>query len=84
MAAYRNAGIPRRPSIGNGSSAPPIARTASINSPNLPRAQQLIEVSRGFNEGRVVPEEARSAENTTPTSIEEFSEVFAKAYVGEG
>ncbi|MDP2577668.1 MAG: NAD(P)H-binding protein [Candidatus Palauibacterales bacterium] len=47
-------------------------------------AQQLIEVSRGFNEGRVVPEEARSAENTTPTSIEEFSEVFAKAYVGEG
>jgi hypothetical protein len=39
-------------------------------------------MNRGFNEGAIKPTEARSAANTTPTSIEEFAKDFAKAYQG--
>ena len=42
---------------------------------------EMIEMYRGMNEGIVRPSEARSADNTTPTTIEEFAEtVFAPAY----
>src|SRR5579863_519251 len=44
----------------------------------------FIEMFRGFNEGTVVGLEKRSANNTTPTSIEVFAkEVFAPAYLGK-
>ncbi len=40
-----------------------------------------IEMERAFNEGRIRPTEARSAANTTPTTLEEFaSSVFAPAF----
>jgi uncharacterized protein YbjT (DUF2867 family) len=43
-------------------------------------AETYVEMSRGFNEGLIVPE-PRTAQNTTPTSLEEFAEkVFAPAY----
>jgi uncharacterized protein YbjT (DUF2867 family) len=43
-------------------------------------AETYVEMSRGFNEGLIVPE-PRTAQNTTPTSMEEFAEkVFAPAY----
>lgn len=42
---------------------------------------KMTEMYRGFNDGRVAPLEARSAANTTPTTIEEFAKtVFAPAY----
>ncbi len=45
----------------------------------------FIEMFQGLNEGIVVPTEARSVENTTPTSIETFvKEVFVPAYQGVG
>lgn len=44
-------------------------------------ADAFIEVYRGFNNGTIRPREARSARNTTPTTLEEeFSKVFAAAY----
>lgn len=44
-------------------------------------AAELVELARASNEGLLKPTEARSAENTTPTTIEEFAaEIFAPAY----
>jgi uncharacterized protein YbjT (DUF2867 family) len=43
-------------------------------------AVSMIELYRALNEGLVQPTAPRSAENTTPTSIEEFSRVFAAVY----
>lgn len=44
-------------------------------------AESFVEMARAFNEGRLRPVEARSAANTTPTTVEEFAEtVFAPAY----
>ncbi|MFN0151072.1 MAG: SDR family NAD(P)-dependent oxidoreductase [bacterium] len=44
-------------------------------------AATMIDLYRGFNEGRVAATEARSKENTTPTTIEEFAATtFAAAY----
>ncbi|MBI5419693.1 MAG: hypothetical protein HZA60_06370 [Deltaproteobacteria bacterium] len=41
----------------------------------------MIEMQRGFNEGRIRPTQARNPENTTPTTLEEFaSTIFARAY----
>lgn len=41
----------------------------------------MIEMARGFNEGRIAALEKRSSANTTPTSIEEFARtVFAPAF----
>lgn len=40
----------------------------------------LLEMYRGFNDGLVAGAEERSPENTTPTTLEEFSEAFAKVY----
>jgi len=43
-------------------------------------AASMIELYRALNEGRVQPTAPRAAENTTPTSIEEFARVFAAIY----
>jgi len=46
-------------------------------------AASFIEMFRGINDGIVVAAEARSAKNTTPTSIETFvRDVFVPAYQG--
>jgi uncharacterized protein YbjT (DUF2867 family) len=46
-------------------------------------ASYFTEMFQGFNEGIVVATEPRSAENTTPTSIESFvKDVFVPAYQG--
>jgi uncharacterized protein YbjT (DUF2867 family) len=48
-------------------------------------AAYFVELFRGLNDGIVVGEQARSASNTTPTSIEVFvKEVFSHAYQGIG
>ena len=45
-------------------------------------AKLIIEMWCGANEGLIVPLEARSARNTTPTSLESFVlEVFVPAYM---
>ena len=45
-------------------------------------AKLIIEMWEGANAGLIVPQEARSARNTTTTSLESFvSEVFAPAYM---
>jgi uncharacterized protein YbjT (DUF2867 family) len=47
-------------------------------------AAMFIEMYKAFNEGVVAAQERRSAENTTPTSLEKFvQEVFAPAYQGK-
>ncbi len=40
----------------------------------------FIEMNKGFNDGHIKGEEPRSAENTTQTSVEDFSQVFAAAF----
>jgi len=46
-------------------------------------AAAFIEMFQGMNDGIVAGLEPRSAENTTPTSIETFvKDVFAPAYQG--
>jgi uncharacterized protein YbjT (DUF2867 family) len=43
--------------------------------------QLLIEMWDGANAGRIVPQQARSPKNTTPTTLESFvTDVFAPAY----
>jgi uncharacterized protein YbjT (DUF2867 family) len=43
--------------------------------------EALLEMERGFNTGRIHPTQERNAENTTPTTLEEFAiTVFASAY----
>lgn len=45
-------------------------------------AELLIEMWDGANAGLIAPQEARSARNTTPTTLESFvAEVFAPAYL---
>jgi uncharacterized protein YbjT (DUF2867 family) len=45
-------------------------------------AELLIEMWDGANAGLIVPQEARSAKNTTPTTLESFvTEEFAPAYL---
>jgi uncharacterized protein YbjT (DUF2867 family) len=45
-------------------------------------AKLIIEMWCGANAGLIVPQEARSAKNTTPTSLESFvTEAFAPAYL---
>jgi uncharacterized protein YbjT (DUF2867 family) len=47
-------------------------------------AALFIEMYKAFNEGVVVAQERRSAENSTPTSLEKFvQDVFAPAYQGK-
>ena len=40
----------------------------------------FMEMYRGFADGRIVAQEARSAANTTPTTLEEFAVGLAAAY----
>jgi len=47
-------------------------------SPNV--SSQLIEMSQALNAGLFAVNKPRTAENSTPTSIEEFAEIFAAAY----
>ena len=47
-------------------------------------AALVIEMWKGANAGLIVPQEARSAKNTTPTTLESFAaEVFAPAYAAK-
>ncbi len=47
-------------------------------------AALLIEMWKGANAGLIVPQEPRSAKNTTPTTLESFAaEVFAPAYAAK-
>lgn len=47
-------------------------------------ARLISEMDRALNEGRVKAKEKRSAENTTPTSLEQWAqEVFAPAFQGK-
>lgn len=47
-------------------------------------AQLLNEMTRAMNDGTVAPREPRSAENTTPATLEQFAdEVFAPAFHGK-
>jgi uncharacterized protein YbjT (DUF2867 family) len=48
-------------------------------------AELLMEMWDGANAGYIVPQESRSANNTTPTTLELFvTEVFAPAYLKSG
>ena len=48
-------------------------------------AALFVEMWKGMNSGLVKPEEARSAKNTTPTTLESFvTESFAPAFLGKG
>jgi len=43
--------------------------------------EAMLEMQRGFNAGTIRPTQERNAENTTPTTLEEFAKtVFANAY----
>lgn len=47
-------------------------------------ARLLSEMDRALNEGRVKAQEKRSAENTTPTTLDQWAqEVFAPAFLGK-
>jgi uncharacterized protein YbjT (DUF2867 family) len=58
------------------------ARNAMIgNGFSASFADAIVEMDRAFNEGKAHPEKTRSPENTTATTLEQFSqEVFRKAY----
>jgi uncharacterized protein YbjT (DUF2867 family) len=43
-------------------------------------AASMMELYHALNEGRVRPAAPRSAENSTPTSIEQFAQIFAAIY----
>jgi uncharacterized protein YbjT (DUF2867 family) len=44
-------------------------------------AGMYMEMTRGFNEGKITPTQPRNAETTTPTTVEEFAtSVFAPAF----
>jgi len=43
-------------------------------------ASQYVQMTRAFNEGRVVSPGGRRAENTTPTRLEDFVATLARAY----
>ncbi|MGH9447077.1 MAG: NmrA family NAD(P)-binding protein [Terriglobia bacterium] len=52
-------------------------------SPNM--ADLLLEMAEAMNSGYMAPLESRSAQNTTPTSIEQFvAEEFAPRFTGKG
>jgi hypothetical protein len=47
-------------------------------------AALMIEMWKGSIAGNVAPQEARTAKNTTPTTLESFAaEIFAPAYLGK-
>jgi uncharacterized protein YbjT (DUF2867 family) len=57
---------------------------SALTSMGLPKssAALLVELWKAANEGMLVPQETRTAENTTPTTIEQFAEdVFAPQFL---
>jgi uncharacterized protein YbjT (DUF2867 family) len=57
---------------------------AALLKMGLPKktAELIIEMWDGANAGLIVPQEARSARNTTPTTLESFvTEIFVPAYL---
>ena len=57
---------------------------AALLKMGLPKktAELIIEMWNGANAGLIVPQEARSARNTTPTTLESFvTEMFVPAYL---
>lgn len=63
---------------------PSMALQPALLQMGLPKktAELIIEVWQGANAGLIVPEEKRSARNTTPTTLESFvARVFAPAYL---
>ena len=65
---------------------PTAAFEPAFASMGLPKntADLLIEMWNGANAGLIVPQQPRSAANTTPTTLESFvSEIFAPAYRAE-
>jgi uncharacterized protein YbjT (DUF2867 family) len=63
---------------------PSAALGQAIIEMGLPKksAELLVEMWDGANAGLIVPQEVRSAKNTTPTSLESFvTHVFAPAYL---
>ncbi len=64
---------------------PSVSLGASLVQMGLPKktAELLVEMWDGANAGLIVPQEVRSARNTTPTTLESFvTEVLAPAYLG--
>ncbi len=62
---------------------PLIVLESALTGMGLPKssAALVIELWKGGNEGLLTPQEARSAENTTPTTLEQFAEeTFAPQY----
>ncbi len=43
-------------------------------------ADSYIDMNRGFNEGKMQPSEKKTKENTTPTTVKEFVNIFAQVY----
>lgn len=63
---------------------PSVTLGASLLQMGLPKktSELLVEMWDGANVGLIVPQEKRSAKNTTPTTLESFVEsVFAPAYL---
>lgn len=63
---------------------PSTALESALLQMGLPKktAELIIEMWEGANAGLIAPQEARSARNTTPTTLESFvAETFAPAYL---
>ena len=43
-------------------------------------ARHMVDLAKGLNEGHIKSKHPRSAQNTTPTTYEEFAEIVASAY----
>jgi hypothetical protein len=43
-------------------------------------ARLFVEMSKALNDGLFAVNRPRTPDNTTPTSIEEFAEIFARAF----
>jgi hypothetical protein len=56
------------------------ALTSSGLQPKM--VQLFVEMNRAINDGLLAPTQARSAENTTPTTLEAWSGEFAAAFAG--
>jgi uncharacterized protein YbjT (DUF2867 family) len=56
----------------------------ALTSSGLPPkvAALFVEMNRAINDGLLTPTQPRSAENTTPTTLEAWSSEFAAAYAG--
>ncbi|MGH9677595.1 MAG: NmrA family transcriptional regulator, partial [Candidatus Acidiferrum sp.] len=72
-----------KPNLGYVQMPLPLLESA-LTSMGLPKssAALLVELWSGGNEGLLDPQETRSAENTTPTTLEQFAEeIFAPQFL---